>query len=411
MARFLIYTSPGPGHVYPPVETALELLERGHAVSMQTGAARVETLRRAGLEAEPIDARIEAIEVDDWKARTPLGATRRLFAAFARRAEYEIEELGAALERVRPDLTWIDINCIGASAAAEAAGVPWGHYLPYPFPVPARGVPAYGPGFPPPTGALTRLRDAAVNAVNGLAFRSVAPPFNAQRKKLGLPAFEQPFEYFVSAPLLLHFSAEPFEYPRTWPPSVRQVGPGLWEPPDGGDGDPQWLTEEERPIVLCTASTEFQDDGALIETALEAFADRPYRLVVTTAAHDPGQFSAPGNAVVERYLPHGPILRRAAAVVSHGGMGTTQKSLAAGVPVCVVPFLRDQFEIARRVEHSGAGTSLKATRLNPERLRTAVDEAISRRPGAERMRERFGQAGGPKAAASALESLAEPAAG
>ncbi len=47
------------------------------------------------------------------------------------------------------------------------------------------------------------------------------------------------------------------------------------------------------------------------------------------------------NACVERFGPHGPILRRAAAVVCHGGMGVTQRTLAAGVPVCVVPFGRD----------------------------------------------------------------------
>lgn len=38
-------------------------------------------------------------------------------------------------------------------------------------------------------------------------------------------------------------------------------------------------------------------------------------------------------------------------MISHGGTGTTQKALAAGVPVCAVPFMRDQFEVARRVEH------------------------------------------------------------
>ena len=41
-----------------------------------------------------------------------------------------------------------------------------------------------------------------------------------------------------------------------------------------------------------------------------------------------------------------PILEIAACVVCHGGMGITQKALAAGVPVCAVPFGRDQPEVA-----------------------------------------------------------------
>jgi UDP:flavonoid glycosyltransferase YjiC (YdhE family) len=66
----------------------------------------------------------------------------------------------------------------------------------------------------------------------------------------------------------------------------------------------------------------------------------------------------PANARVERFVPHGPILRRAA--VTHGGAGITQKALAAGVPVCAVPFGRDQFEVARPVQVADAGARLPA---------------------------------------------------
>jgi MGT family glycosyltransferase len=402
MARILIYTSPGSGHTFPPVPTALELRARGHEVVVRTGVAAVGSYLAAGLEAGPIDPRIEAIKVDDWRASNPLSATLRLFDAFARRAEFELPDAQAAIEVGRPDLVWIDINCIAASAAAEASGLPWAHYLPYPHPVPARGVPAYGPGLRPPKGLPGRLRDGAINAVNGRAFRSLIPPFNRVRQSVGLRPFPRGEDYYLSAPLLIQFSAEPFEYHRDWPANARLVGPGLWDPPAE---EPSWLAGEEQPIVLLSASTEFQDDGALIQTGLEALASEPYAVVATTAAHDPADFRVPANARVERFLPHSPILRRASAVVCHGGMGTTQKSLAAGVPVCVVPFLRDQFEVARRVTVAGAGTSLRARRLRPDRLRAAVAVAISRRPGAERVATAFQAAGGPGGAATELERL------
>jgi MGT family glycosyltransferase len=404
MARILLYTSPASGHTFPPVPTALELIARGHQVVVRSGVAAVASLRDAGLEAAPVDPRIEAIEVDDWRASNPLSATRRLFAAFSRRAEFELPDIQAAVAAERPDLLWIDINCIAASAAAEASGLPWAHYLPYPHPVPAHDVPAYGPGLAPPAGPLGRFRDAALNAVNRAAFRSVLPPFNGVRRGLGLPAFPRGEDYYLSAPLLIQFSAEPFEYRRDWPANVRLVGPGLWDPPAE---EPSWLAGEERPIVLLSASTEFQDDGALIETGLEALAAEPYAVIATTAAHDPARFQVTANARVERFLPHSPILRRASAVVCHGGMGTTQKALAAGVPVCVVPFLRDQFEIARRVTVAGAGEGLPAKSLRPDRLRAAVAGTISRRPGAERVAESFRAAGGPGGAATELERLLE----
>jgi UDP:flavonoid glycosyltransferase YjiC (YdhE family) len=75
-------------------------------------------------------------------------------------------------------------------------------------------------------------------------------------------------------------------------------------------------------------------------------------------------------------------------------MGATQKALAHGVPVCVVPFGRDQLEIARRVEVAGAGTRLSAGRLRPDRLRHKVNEAITRTSAA----------GGASGAADAVET-------
>ena len=402
MGRALIYTSTGPGHANPPVATALVLRDRGHDVSIHTSSGSVEALQRLGLAGTPLDPRIEAIPLEDWKASTPLGALTAALETMDRRARYEILGLQAAIEAERPDLIWVDSNAPGAAAAAEASGLPWAHFMPYPHPRPARGVPPFGPGFAPSTNGLALLRDAGLREFGRRAFRPFLRSQNSRRSALGLQPIESTDDIFLVAPLLIHFTAEPFEYPREWPRNVRHVGPALWEPPAP---EPEWLPGEERPIVLVTASTEFQDDAKLIECALDAFADSPFALIATTAAHDPADFRVPPNARVARYLPHRPILRRAAVAISHGGMGTTQKALAAGVPVCAVPFIRDQSEVARRVQHCGAGTMLRPGRLRPDRLRAAVEEAIACRPGAETVRDAFARAGGAEAAASALESL------
>jgi UDP:flavonoid glycosyltransferase YjiC (YdhE family) len=157
--------------------------------------------------------------------------------------------------------------------------------------------------------------------------------------------------------------------------------------------------------VLITASTALQKDEKLIRVALEGMAGEDVALVVTTAAHPPSAFTAPPNARLEQFLPHGPIIARAACVVCHGGQGITQKALAAGVPVCVVPFSRDQFDVARRVQVAGAGVRLHHKRLSPARLRGAVREAIGKREGAQRVARGFEAAGGARAAADVLEEL------
>ncbi len=77
--------------------------------------------------------------------------------------------------------------------------------------------------------------------------------------------------------------------------------------------------------------------------------------MATVPEGDPRNYDPPPNCRVDRFVAHGQLLGKAAAVVCHAGMGITQKALASGVPACAVPFGRDQFEVARRLEVSGAG--------------------------------------------------------
>jgi MGT family glycosyltransferase len=252
---------------------------------------------------------------------------------------------------------------------------------------------------------LGRVRDAMLWKIVNVLYDRALSEMNQMRAKAGVAPFRHVAEFATHPPLVVSYTAEPFEYARPWPENVRLVGPGIWEPePDGPRDSPR----DERPLVLVTCSTEFQNDGRLVEVALAALADEPVRVVVTTASIDPATFRPPPNARVERFLPHGPLLREAACVVCHGGMGITQKALAAGVPVCVVPFGRDQLEVARHVEQAGAGTRLLPRRLTPERLRVAVREAMARAPGARRVAEGFRSAGGARAAADAIEGLVAP---
>jgi UDP:flavonoid glycosyltransferase YjiC (YdhE family) len=91
--------------------------------------------------------------------------------------------------------------------------------------------------------------------------------------------------------------------------------------------------------------------------------------------------------------------------VCQGGMGLTQKALAVGIPVCVVPFGRDQFDVADRVVASGGGTRVLPWELTPASLGAAIGSAMAMREGAQRIAAAFAGAGGAPAAADAVESL------
>jgi len=99
------------------------------------------------------------------------------------------------------------------------------------------------------------------------------------------------------------------------------------------------------------------------------------------------------------------LLDRAVCAVTHGGMGATQKALAAGVPVVAVPFGRDQHEVARRVEVSDAGVQLPSSRLSPARIREAVRDARTKGEAARRLAGELAAAGGAARAAAEVEAL------
>jgi MGT family glycosyltransferase len=401
MARILAYTSPARGHLYPLTPILDELRSRGHQIALRTLSTEVELMRSRGFDCEALDPTVEGGH-DDYLARTPQGALKRALRTFARRAEVDVPATRAAIEQSAPDALLVDVNAWGAQAVAEGCGLPWATWCPFPLPLSSPDMPPFGPGLAPASGPLGRLRDTILRPVltRGYA-RAFVPAVNQIRARVGLVPLSDPMDLYESAPLVLYMTAEPFEYPRArWPANIVRVGPCAWEPPTA---PPDWLARIERPVVLVTTSSEFQDDARLVRCAMEALAQEDVHVVATLPAHAPQSVEVQGNAQVERFVPHGLVLERAACAVTHGGMGATQKAIAKGVPVCAVPFGRDQLEVARRVEVSGAGSRLPARRLNARRLRAKVREAITCRPGAERIASAFRNAGGATAAADAIE--------
>ncbi|MGA9284176.1 MAG: glycosyltransferase [Solirubrobacteraceae bacterium] len=408
MSRLLAYTSPARGHLYPVVPMLTELDRRGHRTVAYGLSSELEHLQALGIDARAIAPIIEENQIVDWRERLPPLAAASVLRTFAQRSEREAPDLHCAIEVHNPDALLIDVNCWGAAAVAEASGLPWAVYSPYLLPLRSRDVPPFGMGLRPLRGPLGRVRDAvAAKAVDAVFERAAMGSLGDLRRGYGLSEIHSFDELLRGAPLLLSLTAEGFEYPRTdWPSSVRLVGPMNWSPPQPA---PAWLAELSDPLALVTCSTERQRDKRLLHVAMEGLPAAGISVIGTSAAHDPEAFSSPAGSKVVRFASHDPLLRRAVCVVCHGGLGITQKALAAGVPVVVVPFGRDQMETARRVELAQAGVRLSPRRLTPSRLLKAVEAAIELRPGAERVRQAFAAAGGATAAADALETLLRPA--
>jgi MGT family glycosyltransferase len=403
MAVILAYGSPALGHLLPLGALLRELVRRGHDVHLRTMSAEVARMRQVGLHTEPVDPRIEAIVGQDWTASSALGVLKMSIDVLCRRAVLEVDDLGAATESIRPDALIIDANCWGAISFAEAAGIPWAVFSPFSPYLRARGVPPFGPGLRPLRGIVGEVRDASVRPfVRYLFDRPILPRVNAVRAELGVPAVSSVDDLMRRPPLLLAVGGEPFEYPHAgWGDSVHLIGACTFQPEPVPA--PAWVRAIERPIVLVSTSSIRQADTVLGSTALQALAGEPVHVIATFPAGVPPDLPRPSNATVCRFIPHDMLLERASCAVTHGGMGTTVKALDRGVPVCVVPFARDQAEVARRVEVARCGTRLPAKKLTAARLRESVRKAMTMVEGARRVAAGFGATGGVARGADLIE--------
>lgn len=379
-ASFLFAITDGGGTVPPDTSVARALVQRGHDVRILADRVLAPDVASSGAEhviwntaPQRPDLEPTSTVIRDWEARTPLGA----FAAardglMTGPAVQFAADVRAELRRRPADVVVCNLFLFGAQIAAEAENVPVAMLVPNLAGLPGWGVPPLGSGLPQAAGRLGRLRDAAAGRAMSWSFDRGLGALNAARRANGVDGIDHVLDSYARADRFLVLTSPAFDYDSFSPPAnVRVTGPRLedpvwagdWTPPDGGD-----------PLVLVALSSTFMDQARVLQRIATALGDLPVRGLVTTGPSiAPGEIDAPANVTIVERAPHSEVLRHAAAVVTHGGHGTVIKTLAAGVPLVVMPLGRDQPDNAARVVHHGAGL-----RLRPSARPGAITSAVRR---------------------------------
>jgi MGT family glycosyltransferase len=116
----------------------------------------------------------------------------------------------------------------------------------------------------------------------------------------------------------------------------------------------------------------------LARTTLQTLAAHPVRVVTTLAAAHPRDAlgDVPGNARIERFVPHSAVLKRSCLLVSHAGHGGVAKALYYGVPMVLVPWDRDQPGVAARAAALGVAEVIARHDFTARRLATAIQRVL-----------------------------------
>ncbi len=163
------------------------------------------------------------------------------------------------------------------------------------------------------------------------------------------------------------------------------------------------------PVYLGFGSMPDADPAELVGALVGGARRAGHRMVLHSGwseLREAGREGLVGDDVlVVGDVPHAWLFPRMAAVVHHGGAGTTAAALRAGAPAVVIPLFADQFFWGGRVAALAAGAPpIPRERLTDARFADALTDALRRRHGARRIAQALAAEDGVAAAVDLLEA-------
>jgi UDP:flavonoid glycosyltransferase YjiC (YdhE family) len=176
-----------------------------------------------------------------------------------------------------------------------------------------------------------------------------------------------------------------------WPAKVSLTGFVFYGDSSSMPGDLEaFLDAGDPPLVFTLGSSAvgasparlFYDESA---KAAASLGRRAVLLVGKDPANRPSPM--PKGVIAVEYAPHAALFARAAAVVHHGGVGTTAQVLRAGRPMLVVPHAHDQPDNAFRVNNLGVARVLYPKRYQAPEVASHLLALLEERSYADRSAE------------------------
>ncbi len=418
MARILLTTFGSLGDLHPYIALALELNRRGHEAVIGTSATYAEKIGALGIE---------------FRALRPDKPEQSAVPEFMK----QVMDLRKGPERVIRDymMPALRESYADTLAAAEGADLLVSHPLSFTTPLvaevlklpwastvlsPMSFFSVYDPPVLPPApyvGLLRPLAPFAYRVLFGLARvseRGWSRPVYDLRRELGLPPGPDPLFEGQHSPYLVLVLFSEVLAPRQpdWPANAVIAGFPTYDQ-DGQTGlSPAieaFLQAGPAPLVFTLGSSAVMTPGAFFEASITAAKVLGRRAILLVGKESGTVLSnLPEGIAAFDYAPFSALFPRAAAIVHHGGIGTTGQVMLSGRPMLVTPFAFDQPDNAARVVRLGIARSLPirkytAPRAARELARLLEDPSFERRAQevAGRMRLETGAA----RACDALERL------
>jgi sterol 3beta-glucosyltransferase len=269
---------------------------------------------------------------------------------------------------------------------AEKLGIPCLMTSPIPGFAPTRAYPNPNGIFPslPLGGKYNRL----THIISQHLFQLFTGPFinRFRKQKLHLPAIPfGRFPYFHMGdrpqPLFSCYSPTISPKPRDWSDNIHVCGYWFLDPAPDWQPSPQlidFLETGAPPIYIGFGSMSNRAPKKMTQLVQDALALSGQRGILAAGWGGLDSANLPDNIFALDSVPHAWLFPRVAAVVHHGGAGTTGAGFRAGIPSVLVPHLGDQSFWAKQVTELGVGPKpIPCRKLTAERLAAAITAATS----------------------------------
>jgi sterol 3beta-glucosyltransferase len=382
------------GDVQPYVALAKGLKEAGHTVRLVTQENFGKLVGSHGLAFYPVSGNVQAvIESPEMRSLLEKGnflAINAHTAKIIQRVAIDWAKEGLAA------CQGMDLLIAGvggqnvARALSEKLQIPLLRAYVFPF-TPTSAFP--GVLFPQSIsslgGAVNRLSHHLMRQIMWQGFRKADRL--AREQVFDLPA--APFfgsdnlPQFQQYPTLYGFSPSVIPKPADW---HNTEVTGYWFLDESADWTPPadliaFLQAGPPPVYIGFGSMGSRKPEETADLVLNAIAHTRQRAILLSGWGGLQKSDLPETVFMVGSVPHSWLFSKVAAVVHHGGAGTTAAGLRAGIPSIVIPFFGDQLFWGQRVAKLGVGSKpIPRKQLTVERLARAIQTAVTDQPMIQR---------------------------
>lgn len=412
----LLLTLGSHGDVHPFVGMALELRRRGHTPTVVTNGHFEPLCRSLGIDFIPIGTDAEYRELtgnkDLW---SPSRGFKVVFTVVGETLKLAYEIVADFVQKHDDALVIASSLGLGARVARDKFDFPMVTVHIQPAVIRSLVDPPKIPGLIMPKWLPMFVKSGIMDGGDKYVLDPiVAPPVNALRKELGLEPVKRVLQDWWQSPdRIIGLFPDWYAAPASdWPKQTRLAGFPLWDEQGVSHISPEldaFLSSGDKPIAF-TPGSAMVHGHEFFTAAVEACAKLQRRgLLLTRFADQLPKQLAPGVIHVP-YAPFTELLPRCAAVVHHGGIGSSAQGLRAGIPQLLMPMAHDQFDNGNRLQKLGVGLWIPVKKFTAKRVTAALSTLLGDATYSQRAQEisrRFLGRGGLELAVDEVEKLAK----